>query len=265
MGLSIFQYIILGIVQGITEWIPISSSGILVLIMSNFFGITDVQTLLSQLLLLHLGTFFAALIYLRKDVAKLFRTLFNYKRTDEEEKGIFNFILITSLITGVIGILFLYLIDIGNFSLTGKIITFIVGFLLMITGLFQIKIKTRGLRKESSLNKNDGIILGIAQGFSSLPGISRSGITISSLLLRKFDDTSALKLSFLMSLPVILFGNLLLNYKELVFSNPALYGILASFVFGFLTISGLMSLSKKINFGWFVLIFALLMMLSVII
>jgi undecaprenyl-diphosphatase len=108
-------------------------------------------------------------------------------------------------------------------------------------------------------------LLGIAQGFSSLPGLSRSGITISTLLLKKFDDTSALRLSFLMSLPVVLFGNLLLNYNEFYLSNTAIYGLLGSFVFGLLTIHALMSLSKRINFGWFVLVFAVLMMASILI
>ena len=85
MVLTALQQIILGILQGITEWLPISSSGILALVMSNFFGITDIGDLISKLLLLHLGTFFAALIYFRKDVAKLIKTLFNYKKAGEKE------------------------------------------------------------------------------------------------------------------------------------------------------------------------------------
>ncbi|GAG03940.1 unnamed protein product, partial [marine sediment metagenome] len=107
--------------------------------------------------------------------------------------------------------------------------------------------------------------LGIVQGFSSLPGLSRSGITISTLLLKKFDDTSALRLSFLMSLPVVLFGNLFLNLNDFTLTSAAIYGLLASFIFGLLTIHILMNLSKRINFGWFVLIFAVLLMASVLI
>jgi len=265
MVLTTLQQIILGIIQGITEWLPISSSGILTLVMSNFFGITDIGDLISKLLLLHIGTFFAALIYFRKDVVKLIRTLFNYKKAREEEKKIFNFILVSTLITGIIGLLIFWILIYMNFGLTGKVISFFVGFFLLITGIFQIKVRTRGLKKERNLRKSDSLLLGIAQGFSSLPGLSRSGITISTLLLRKFDDTSALRLSFLMSLPVVLFGNLLLNYNEFYLSNTAIYGLLGSFVFGLLTIHALMSLSKRINFGWFVLVFAVLMMASVLI
>lgn len=265
MDLTILQQIILGIIQGITEWLPISSSGILALAMSNFFGLTDLGALIHAALFLHLGTFLAALIYFRKDVVKLIKTLFNYKRSDDKTKKIFNFILITTIITGALGLLILILLSNINFGLTGKTISFVVGFFLLITGIFQIKVRTRGLKKEINLKKSDSWLLGIAQGFSVLPGLSRSGITISSLLLRKFDDTSALKLSFLMSLPVILFGNLLLNYNEFYLSNTAIYGLLGSFVFGLLTIHALISLSKRINFGWFVLVFAVLMMASVLI
>jgi len=265
MVLTAFQYFILGILQGITEWLPISSSGILTLVMSNFFRITDIEGLISKLLLLHLGTFLAAFIYLRKDVVKLFKTLFNYKKAGEEEKKIFNFLLISSIITGIIGLLIFWILIYMNFGLTGKVISFFVGFFLLITGIFQIKVKTGGLKKEINLKKSDSLLLGIAQGFSVLPGLSRSGITISSLLLRKFDDTSALRLSFLMSLPIVLFGNLFLNYNEFYLSNAAIYGLLGSFVFGLLTIHILISLSKKINFGWFVLVFALLMMASILV
>jgi undecaprenyl-diphosphatase len=265
MVLTALQQIILGIIQGITEWLPISSSGILALVMSNFFGITNIEDLISKLLLLHLGTFFAALIYFRKDVAKLIKTLFNYKRSDDKTKKIFNFILLTTVITGALGLLILILLTNINFGLTGKVISFFVGFFLLITGIFQIKVRTRGLKKEINLEKSDSLLLGIVQGFSSLPGLSRSGITISTLLLRKFDDTSALKLSFLMSLPVVLFGNLLLNLNNFTLTSATTYGLLASFIFGLLTIHALISLSKRINFGWFVLVFAVLMMASVLI
>lgn len=265
MEFTILQQIILGIIQGITEWLPISSSGMLALVMSNLYGITDLSSLIHIALFFHLGTFFAALIYFRKDVWKLTKAIFNYKRSDDKTKKTLNFIIVTTIITGVLGLLILTLLSNINFGLTGKTISFAVGFFLLITGIFQIKVKTRGLKKEINLKKSDSLLLGIAQGFSSLPGLSRSGITISTLLLKKFDDTSALRLSFLMSLPVVLFGNLLLNLNDFTLTSAAIYGLLASFIFGLLTIHVLMSLSKRINFGWFVLIFAVLMMASVLV
>lgn len=268
MEITALQYFILGIVQGILEWIPISSSAFVILIMSNFFEITDISFLLHSALFLHLGTFFAALIYFRKDVYELIKTAFNYKKMPDEELVVFNFLVVSTIVTAFIGILVLTLMSFfDSLELTGKTISFGIGFLLFITGIFQIKKKVKGLRSEKTLNNKDSFWLGIAQGASTIPGLSRSGITISALLLRKFDDTTALKLSFIMGLPVVLFGNLILNYNNLIniFSETAIYGILASFVFGFATISILMKLSRRINFGWFVLIFAILMMASVLI
>ncbi len=223
--------------------------------------------LISTALFLHLGTFFAALIYFRKDIFQIFITLFKYKYQDEPSKRILKFLIISTLISGFLGLLILNILVSERFEFTGKTITLLIGILLLFTGIIQIKIKSRGLKKERNLKNSDGVLLGIAQGISFLPGLSRSGITISTLLLKKFDDTSALRMSFLMSLPVVLFGNILLNLNDFmkIFSSTAIFGLLASFVFGFLTISGLMNLSKKINFGWFVLIFALLMLGSLFI
>ena len=267
MVLTIIQQLILGVVQGITEWLPISSSAFLILIMTNFFGITDIGVLIHTDLFFHLGTFLAALIFFRKDVWKLIKTLFRYKKADSEHQEILRFIIIATLISGAIG--FLILAGLKNFQditrITGKTITFGIGFLLLITAGIQLRIKAKGLRKARDIKNKDSILLGFVQGVSALPGISRSGITVSALLLKKFDDTTALRLSFLLSLPVILIGNIILNLEDMIFSSTAIYGILASFIFGLLTIAGLMKLSKKINFGWFVLIFAVLMMLSILI
>ena len=79
----LIQQLILGIIQGITEWLPISSSAMTTLVMTNFFQVTDITLLLHQALFLHLGTFFAALIYLRNDVSHLIKSLFNYKKSNE--------------------------------------------------------------------------------------------------------------------------------------------------------------------------------------
>ena len=265
MTLTILQYIALGIIQGITEWLPISSSGALTLIMSNFFGVTDIEEILKNALVLHLGTFFAAAIYLRKDLSRLFKSAFRYKYADSQEKNTLKFLIVSTLISGIIGLIILKLLFslVEYYSVTGKTITFAVGSLLFITGFIQLKKKNKGIRKESNIKNSDGIITGIAQGISSLPGISRSGITVSTLLLRKFNDTIALKLSFLMSLPIVLFGNLILNFNDLNFSGAAIYGIITSFIFGFATIHVLIKVSGKINFAYFALAFAVLMLISV--
>lgn len=268
MQLTIIQFLVLGIIQGVTEWLPISSSGMITLAMSNLYGITDFNFLLRNALFLHLGTFFAALIYFRKEVYKLFSGLFNYKKLKNlETKKTLNFLILSTIITGIVGIIILKFLSSLNLNLTSKAINLFVGIFLLITAGTQIKVKQKGLRKISNIKKSDSFVAGLTQGLASLPGISRSGITISTLLLKKFDDTTALKLSFLMSLPIVLLGNIFLNINDLTFgiTLASFFGLIFSFIFGLITIHGLMKISKRINFGWFVLIFAILMLLSLLI
>ena len=265
MEFTIIQYLILGIVQGITEWLPISSSGMAALVMSNFYGVTDVNFIIRNLLFLHLGTFFAAFIYFFHDVKALTRSIFKYKKAKPHTKKTIWFLIISTIITGMVGyFLMKFLIEI-NLELTGKIITLFISILLLGTGLIQLKPSRKGYKIEKNLKKKDSFILGFLQGLAVLPGISRSGITVSAFLIRKFDDTTALRLSFLMSLPVILLGNILLNLNNSIISTTAFIGLVASFIFGFFTIHLLMKFSKRINFGWFVIVFAVLMILSVLI
>ena len=136
--------------------------------------------------------------------------------------------------------------------------------MLFFTGVIQLRARQTGFRTEKDLKIKDGIFMGLFQGISTIPGVSRSGITVSSLLVSKFNKTSALKLSFLMSIPVVLFANILLNLKRFTFYATDIYGLIAAFIFGILTIHFLINLSKKINFGWFVIIFSVLMGLSLL-
>jgi undecaprenyl-diphosphatase len=266
MELTVLQQILVGMIQGITEWLPISSSGFLALIFANFFQITDLSVILQSILWLHLGTFFAALIYFRKDVAHLLISLFHYKKSDKPTKKTLNFLIISTIISGIIGLIIILGLGMyeDKFTLTGKTISLAVGILLLITGILQLRVNKHdsGLRKLKNLNHSDSLLLGFAQGLSSLPGLSRSGITVSTLMLRKFNDTTALRLSFLMSLPIVLIGNIFINLPDFGVTPLSVWGIIFSFLFGLLTIHALMKLSKKINFGWFVLIFAILMILS---
>lgn len=265
MPLTELQFVILGIIQGITEWLPISSSGILSLVMANFFNITNLHDLITTALFFHLGTFLAALIYFRKEVWRQIQTLFNYKSSKKQDKNVLKFLIISTIISGVLGyLLTIFIFSLEGINLTGKIISFAIGILLLITAIIQFASKKKGLKKAINLKTNDGIFLGFVQAISVLPGISRSGITMSSLMLKKFKTTTALKLSFLMSLPIVLVGNIILNLEDLIFTPLALYGLLSSFVFGLFTINILMKVSKRINFAWFVLFFAILMMVSVL-
>ncbi len=270
MSADILQHIILGIIQGITEWLPVSSEGMLVIAKTQLFhDATPLSEFIKIALFLHLGTFFAALVYLRKDVSHLIKTLFSYKKSEESSKKLLGFLVSSTILSGIIGYIILTSISGAEekIAVTGKVITILIGFLLLGTASIQLRVKSLGYKDSSKLNRFDSLLLGIGQGISALPGISRSGITTSLLLLRNFDKKEALRMSFLMSLPIVLAGNIILNIGLFSSLNLAsalglILGLMASFAFGLATIHGMMKLAEKINFGWFVLIIAVLAIIS---
>jgi len=261
------QYLVLGILQGIFEWLPVSSDGVLVLVKANFFpDSSSLAQLMKLILFLHLGTFLAALVYLRKDVWGVCKTLVKYPKASAGEKKLFNFLLLSTIITGLMGFGILTYLETSELNVltAGRAITLFVGFLLLGTASIQLRARGSGNKTAADLGSSDSTFLGLGQGLATLPGISRSGITTAFLMLRNYDKRETLRISFLMSLPVVLAGNIFLNFSILTqpFSPIFLYGLLSSFVFGLLTIHALMKLAERINFGWFVLIFGVLTVLS---
>ncbi len=260
------EAIILGIIQGVTEWVPVSSEGMFVLAKVKFFHSTfTIEELILQSLFLHLGTFFAALVYFRAEIFALIKALFAFKHTDIETRNTFRFLLLTTLISSVLG--FAVMSGIKHFSFSfensGKAITILVALLLLITAGLQLRSQNQGKKDTKDLKPIDGAMLGIIQGLATLPGLSRSGTTIACLLMKGFDKTVALRLSFLMSLPIILAGNILLNLRKAQFSAENLVSLAVSFVVGLLSINLLFKVAAKINFGIFVACFALLVLSSV--
>jgi len=258
--MDILKEICLGAAQGVLEWLPVSSEGVLFLIKTNFFNFQSLELLIKEILFLHLGTFLAALIYFKKDVNLLIKTSLQYRSATKEMKKMLNFLLIGTAVSGLIGLVFISLISrTEKLSFAPKIITIIIGIMLLVTALIQLKASNKEkMRSLKDINLKDGLITGIAQGFAVLPGLSRSGLTVSSLLLRKIDDFWSLKLSFLLSLPIVLGGNIILNFPHFSFSWGLFIEFLSSFIFGILTIHTLLKIAKKLNFGYFVLIFALI-------
>ncbi len=259
------EQIILGAIQGVFEWLPVSSEGIIVLIEKNFFNNeAGLETIIRYALFLHLGTFLAALIYFYKDVLNLIKALFNFKSAHSEIKEVLKFLIISSLISGFFGFILIKIFA-GmeeQLQLSARMITLIIGLLLLITGGLQIKAKRLKSREVKKIENKDSILLGFVQALAVLPGLSRSGLTVSALLLRKFESASALKLSFLMSLPMVLGGNIILNFGSMNFSFNSLLGLFFSFIFGLLTISLLLKIAKKVDFGYFVFIFGALIIAS---
>ena len=260
-----FEQVILGIIQGVAEWLPVSSEGLIILAKTNLFHASgNIEEIIRQALFLHFGTFLAALIYFRQDIRKLIKAIFRYKSQTQETQKLFSFLFIATIISGGLGLLLIKTFShfASQLESQGTTVTLVVGCLLLGTAFLELKAKKSGHRKINDLTIFDGILLGIIQGFAALPGFSRSGLTVSALLLRKLDKAYALKLSFLMSLPIVLVGNLALNFNASAWSVESAVGLFFSFASGFATIHLLLKVAEKVNFGYFVLFFGILTILS---
>lgn len=259
------ENIILGFIQGVAEWLPISSEGLVALVNVGFFERGLEQTI-EIAIFLHLGTFFAALFYFREDIYGLTQSVLrtNAVRNSEEYKRILIFLIISTLVTGLVGFPLLKLFlgfSSANFGI--KTILGLIGTFLILTGIIQFKKPEEGFKGADKLSIFDGILLGIIQGFSALPGLSRSGLTIAGFLFRGYKDTEALRLSFLMSLPAVLGANIIFNFSKINFDINMLIGLVISFVVGLATIHAFITLSHKINFGWFAILFGALTLLGI--
>lgn len=259
------EYAILGALQGIVEWLPISSEGTLVLAQTLLFGSdATLGEMIQVALFLHLGSTLAVGIYFWRDLWKLFYTFIRYPKASREDRALLNFLLITSIITGTLGYGIFRLIEhveASVFALSGAFITIGIGVLLVVTSVLQFTAQEKRdgrLRESKDLTVIDACILGVVQACAALPGLSRSGTTIPALLLRKIRDIDALKVSFFMSLPVILGGNIILNFEMISPSGAEVVGLVFAFIFGIITIHVFMRLATRLSFAHFTLFFGVL-------
>lgn len=239
-------HLIIGIVQGIVEWIPVSSEGILVII---FRCCTSIgwQEAISIALLLHFGTAVSSVIYFRKEIVEMLKFR---DWTQGTQKHLLSAIIISTFFTGISGIpIYITLTDMP--SAYGYYLMIAIGVLIIITGVVQIRQITKTGKSIADLNIYEIIIFGLIQGLSILPGLSRSALTISFLLSRKLNVEESLRLSYLVSIPVSVGGGML-GLIGLGVSNVGInhiVGILAAFIVGLATIGLLMNVLKKIPMG----------------
>jgi len=296
--------ILLAIVQGLLEWLPVSSEGQIFLIL-NWFG--DPTNALSIALFLHLGTMLAVLVRFRKDFLLLFNIKLRKKKENEnseeqireeeqtvEEKLtesekrriLWKFLLIATAGTAIIGVPLLivikYVLEEGALYFAngriagGDILTLVIGVFLIATGIFILVSRRKTANKTLYEMKNwEMLVVGLAQGLAIIPGISRSGTTIGTMLIEGVNEEESLRGSFLLSIPAVIGGNILIIIIDLIRGEASfegiprygmILGVVISAIVGFVTIDLFLRLAKKVNFGWFcIAIGALALIITIIV
>ncbi len=235
---SLIEMITLSIIQGVTEWLPVSSEGVSVFVLVKFFSTSPAEAV-SYAIYLHLGTMLAVILKFRSE---FFRIL------SFSDRHLVKIIVVSAVFTAVTGIPMLQFLK--GFQ-SGFEVTVFIGIMLVITGIVLGLPKT-GFRKLNEVNLVDMVVVGFFQGFAILPGISRSGTTISVLLLRKIDKEDALKVSFLISVPAVL-GAVLLEFisGNVEFSTMGVVSLPITLIIGYLTMDVLLRVAKNLNFSIF--------------
>lgn len=261
--MTISSAILLGIVQGVAEFLPISSSGHLA-ILQNLFALSAGEDHLFFDVLLHLGTLISICVCYWGDIVAMVREVFIVLRGGRRADG--------TPVQGNLGAARLFMmIVVGTLPLflvlpiNDKVeelyyITPFIGVALLLTGcmLFVSDKMTPGKRTEKNMHFRDALVIGLCQCVATLPGLSRSGTTITAGIATGLDRNFAMKYSFLLSLPAVLGANLLSFIKALGEESidasliPAyLIGMLAAMLSGIAAISLMKLIAKKSKFGWF--------------
>lgn len=246
--MSVLEAIILGIIQGLTEFLPVSSSGHLELAKVILGDNSVPEESMLMTVVLHGATALSTIVVFRKDIVDLVKGLFQFKNNDEFK---FSLNIVVSMIpAGAVGVLFNDEIE-AFFG--GKIL--LVGSMLIVTAILLI-FADKAKNTDKKVGIVQAILIGISQAIAILPGISRSGATISTSVLLGIDREKAARFSFLMVVPLIL-GKMAKDILDGAFDviNGSLvnYGIgfIAAFVTGILACTWMIKLVKKSKLRYF--------------
>ena len=273
--LNWFQAFILGIIQGLTEYLPVSSSGHLT-IASNLFGIDDGSKILTLNIAVHIATVLSSVVILWKEIAWIFSDLFKWK-WNEGSKYAVN-ILISMIPVGIVGLLFKDKVE----EVFGSGLL-VVGICLMITATLLAFSYWAKPRQRENISPLHAFIIGIAQAVAVLPGLSRSGSTIATGLILGNKKERLAQFSFLMVIPPIL-GEALLDAKKLISGEtatavadaaqsgattigtiPLIIGFLAAFIVGCIACKWMINIVKKGKLIWFAVYCAIVGLATIII
>ena len=245
--------VLIGIIQGVFEWLPISSEGNLVVFLTVVEGF-DAADAVGLSLFLHAGTALAAAAYYRDELADMARLAPTWRPGGafEGERADLTFLVVGTLASGVVGIAVYLALAEAMTAFTGGAFVALIGVLLVATGVLQ---RVAGAARLGDRRLPDGVdaaLVGGLQGLAILPGVSRSGVTTSALLLRGHDGPSTFRLSFLLSIPAALGAGALAVVEAGglpgVGPTVAATALLTSAVVGYLTIDALLRLVERVAF-----------------
>ena len=251
------NYIVLGIIQGLTEFLPVSSSGHLVIFQRLF----NLPHSIAFDVVVHLATALAVIVYFRQDILEILNP-----KSEIQTRKLLLYLVIGTVFTGIIGLGFKDFFE----SLFSS--TFAVGCFLLLTGVIIILAErvANGTRKSSDMGIWDAVLIGLAQGCAIAPGLSRSGATISASLARGFDRTLAARFSFLLAIPAIL-GAGLVQAKTIFKAGtigigvwPLALGFIAAFISGLIAIRIFMNIIQRTSlriFAYYCFVIGLLVII----
>lgn len=249
--MSFLEALILGIIQGLTEFLPVSSSGHLELGKALFGLKLQADDSLTFDVVVHAGTALSTIVIFRKDILQILQGLLKFKWNEETK---FSFLIVLSMIPAAfVGVVFDEEIE---QLFDGQVL--LVGAMLIITALL-LFLADRAKRTDKAVSTVEAIVIGVAQAIAIMPGISRSGATISTSVLLGVDRERAARFSFLMVLPLII-GKSLLDAKEVVETGGEgldlsvavlLVGFAAAFIAGLFACTWMIALVKKAQLKYF--------------
>ncbi|MFD2567246.1 undecaprenyl-diphosphate phosphatase [Pseudotenacibaculum haliotis] len=252
---------LLGIIQGLTEFLPVSSSGHLELAKAILGDSSIPEESLAFTVVLHFATALSTLVIFRKEVFQIFKGLFQFKWNEETQ---FSLKIIVSMIpTAFIGLYF----EEELASLFGGQVL-LVGFMLFITALLLL-LADKAKDTTKNVSYLNALVIGVSQAIAVLPGISRSGATISTSVLLGIDRAKAARFSFLMVVPLIV-GKMIkdLSGGEISFQStevtPLIIGFFAAFISGMFACKWMIALVKKSKLTYFSIYCAVVGLIAII-
>ena len=246
--MGIFEAIILGIIQGLTEFLPVSSSGHLEIAKAILGDSTVPEESMLMTVVLHGATALSTIVIFRKDIIELLSGLFQFKWNEETK---FSLKIILSMVPAAfVGVFFndeIEALFTGNLTLVGS--------MLLVTGLLLL-LADRAKNTDKKVSFKSSLIIGISQAIAIMPGISRSGATISTSVLLGIDREKSARFSFLMVVPLIL-GKMAKDILsgEISFTSssmiPLSAGFVAAFITGLFACTWMITIVKKSKLSWF--------------